>query len=231
MKYKLKLFASHLAISVVVALLIAGLVFWVWYPAPLAAAVGVGSIFIMMLSIDVILGPLLTLLVAKEGKKTLKMDLAVIAIIQIAALLYGLYNISITRPAYIAFDTSRFDLVQAHQLEGSVYYGKPKYVAVKPTANDEERMQRVTQELEMGVPPSFNTELYQDIDLSRALIASSKQSLSELARYNDPQTVEAVLASHPKAAGFFPLRTTNLDMTVLVDENGAVLAIIDLRPW
>ena len=232
MKFKLKFFVSHLIISLLVAILMASFVFWVWYPSPLASAVGVGTIFIMMLGIDVILGPLLTLLVAKKGKKTLKMDLLVIAIIQIGALLYGVYNISITRPVYIVYDNTRFDLVQANHLDSKIsYYGKPRLVAIKPPANDDENMKRVNDELETGMSPSLNTDLYQDIELSRAQITANKKPLSELTQYNDAQIVQSALEKYEQVAGFFPLRTTNLDVTVLVDDKGGVVKIVDLRPW
>jgi len=57
--------------------------FFIWYPQPLAKAVGVIHIFIMLIVIDVILGPSLSFFVYKEAKKTLKFDLAVIILIQI----------------------------------------------------------------------------------------------------------------------------------------------------
>ena len=54
-------------------------VFWfVWYPAPLFKVVGGFEIFLMLLGIDVVLGSRLTLIVFKQGKKSLKFDLAVI---------------------------------------------------------------------------------------------------------------------------------------------------------
>ena len=93
MSKRLKFFFSHLLISFFIALVVVGLVFFVWYPSPLATAVGVTHIFLMMLAIDVIVGPLLGLLVYKEGKKTLKFDLGVIIVLQISALGYGIYSI------------------------------------------------------------------------------------------------------------------------------------------
>ena len=76
--FKIKYFLSHLIVSLLIACCCLILVFYVWHPVPLAKAIGVTHIFLMMLIIDVILGPLLTLLVAKQGKKTLKFDLSVI---------------------------------------------------------------------------------------------------------------------------------------------------------
>ena len=63
MSKRIKFFLGHLAISIVVAIIIIGLVFFVWYPAPLAKAIGVTHIFLMLIAIDVIIGLLLTLLV------------------------------------------------------------------------------------------------------------------------------------------------------------------------
>jgi len=72
MSKRIQFFLGHLAISIAIALFFIALVFFVWYPAPLAKAVGVTQIFLMLIAIDVIIGPFLTLLVYKEGKKTLK---------------------------------------------------------------------------------------------------------------------------------------------------------------
>ena len=99
-----KFFLSHLIISISLALLVIGLVFFIWYPSPLATAVGVTHIFLMMLAIDVIVGPLLGLLVYREGKKTLKFDLGVIIVLQISALCYDLYSIEQGRPAWITYN-------------------------------------------------------------------------------------------------------------------------------
>ena len=71
MNPRFQAFVLHLAISTLIALAVIGLFFFIWYPAPLATATGVTRIFLMLLAIDVILGPSLALLVYKPGKKTL----------------------------------------------------------------------------------------------------------------------------------------------------------------
>ena len=83
MSKRLKFFSCHLLISVLIALISILLVFFVWYPAPLAEALGVGHLFLMLIFIDVMLGPLLGLIIYKEGKKSLKFDLTIIILIQI----------------------------------------------------------------------------------------------------------------------------------------------------
>src|SRR5690606_23141445 len=88
----------------------------VWYPSPLPTAVGVTQIFLMLILIDIIVGPLLGLLVYREGKKSLKFDLSVVILLQISALVYGLYNLEQGRPAWLVYNVDRFELVRKNEL-------------------------------------------------------------------------------------------------------------------
>jgi hypothetical protein len=123
-------FSIHLAISSVIALLCLSLVFGLWYPKPLAQALEVSHIFVLMLCIDLILGPLITLVVYKPGKSTLKFDLTTVACIQLLALFYGLYTVGSARPAYLVFTKDRFDLVQAYEV--SKIAGTPSSPSLAP---------------------------------------------------------------------------------------------------
>ena len=67
--------ATHLLASGAAALLSSALVFLLWYPGLLSYASGVISIFLMLLWVDVVLGPLITLIVFNTKKKELKRDL------------------------------------------------------------------------------------------------------------------------------------------------------------
>lgn len=127
-RHNLTAAAIHLAISALIALLSLGLVYGVWYPAPLAAALGVGDIFLLMLGIDIVLGPLMTLVVYKPHKSSLKFDLTVIVCLQLAALAYGLNTVASGRPAYMVFTKDRFDLVLAYEVPDIV--GTPERPAL-----------------------------------------------------------------------------------------------------
>ena len=59
MKFRLKAFATHLLVSLLVAMGSVYLVFQVWHPSPLQQAVGVTSIFLLLLTVDVVSGPCL----------------------------------------------------------------------------------------------------------------------------------------------------------------------------
>lgn len=242
LKFRIKAFSYHLMTSITIALISLYIVFVIWHPAPLAKAVGVTHIFIMMLAIDVVLGPLLTLIVAKKGKKSLKFDLAVIIILQAAAFIYGIYNIAISRPVYIAFDTIRFEVVQANNVpkdslkEATVPYsrlgwGSPKFVAVKPTKDSEEKNSRLFVELETGVAPSMQPNLYEPLDNQWSIINNKAKNLNQLYQTNDKLSVDDVISKYPSATAWLPLVAYEQDMVILIDsKNNQVVDIVDLCP-
>ena len=111
----------HLGISVLVGLIAFSLLYFVYYPQPYFAAAGAGKLVLILLGVDVVLGPLLTLVVFKSGKKTLKFDLATIATLQIAALAYGLHIMWFARPAFILAVTDRVEIVYANTIEAEKF--------------------------------------------------------------------------------------------------------------
>lgn len=107
----------HLLISVVIALVMIFLVFYVWYPGGFYKLLGVDTIYLILMGVDVCLGPLLTLAVYKAGKKGLKFDLAMIAIVQFGALLYGAYIVFIARPVFNVFEDDVFKVTLASEID------------------------------------------------------------------------------------------------------------------
>ncbi len=244
MKFRLKAACIHLLISALVALIGIGLVFWVWHPDPLQKAVGVTHIFLMMLGIDVVLGPLLTLLVASsKEKKTLKFDLSVIAAVQLAAYLYGMHSIAVSRPVYIAFDKLRFEVVQADSVVRATdktilpeYQSNPlfapQWVSVRPYKDAAEQSRRTMLELQEGVSPSMMADLYQPLNDGWGGMLERKHGLDELKQYNPAEQVAKELAAYPQADSYLPMKAPSVDMAVLLDSRQKqVLGIVDLRPW
>ena len=244
MKFRIKAAGVHLLISALVALIGIGLVFWVWHPAPLQKAVGVTHIFLMMLGIDVVLGPLLTLLVASsKEKKTLKFDLSVIAAVQLAAYLYGMHSIAVSRPVYVAFDKLRFEVVQADSVVRATdktilpeYQSNPlfapQWVSVRPYKDAAEQSQRTMRELQEGVSPSMMADLYQPLNDGWGGMLERKHGLDELKQYNPAEQVAKELAAYPQADSYLPMKAPSADMAVLLDSGRKqVLGIVDLRPW
>lgn len=240
---QLRFFLSHLSISFVIALLVVGLVFFMWYPSPLASAVGVTQIFLMMLAIDVIIGPLLGWLVYKEGKKTLKFDLAVIIAIQIAALCYGLFAIEQGRPAWLVLHADRFELVrknniilenidQAQPQFQYVSWSGPQFAAVKSASSTQQRQDDMFTEVLGGISLAQQPERYVELTEAKAQIQQRALLFKELEQYNSKTEVEKTLAKYSNADAWLPLKANAVDMVILVNkETAEVIKIVNLRPW
>ena len=243
MSKRLKFFFSHLSISFLIALLVIGLVFFVWYPAPLAKAVGVTNIFLMMLAIDVIVGPILGWLVYQEGKKTLKFDLSVIILIQIAALCYGVFSIEQGRPAWLVYNVDRFELVRKNELVDTNIqqaqprfqkpsWFKPQYVATEFAKDIQQRNDEMFAEVLGGISIAQRPERYAELTQAKTQIQQRALPLVELQQYNPKTDVEKTLAEYPKANAWLPLKANAVDMVVLVNkESASIIKVVDLRPW
>lgn len=103
-----KAFLIHLGISAVIYLGLLYLIIFIWYPQPYFAADGGWQGIRLVTGIDMVLGPLLTLIVFKAGKPGLKFDLALIGILQTAALVWGTWTIYDQRTAMVTFAADTF---------------------------------------------------------------------------------------------------------------------------
>lgn len=243
MPARLKAFLLHLTVSIFIALLAVLAVFRVWYPAPLHEALGVTHIFLLLLLIDVILGPLLTLLVFKTGKKTLIIDMAIIACLQLAALSYGLWTVAEGRPAWIVYNTDRFDVVTVVDIDSrqldearaqyrSASWSGPQWVgAVKP--DDPERNNNILFEaIRGGSDIAQRPNLYRPLEEVAEAMPLYALPLAVLNDFNDPAKVNDVLYKWPDAAAWVPLMARAKPMVVLLGENKSnVIAIVELAPW
>ena len=113
---RFKAFAIHLAISFIIFLILLYLILIQWYPEPLFSTDGGWKVVRIIIGVDLILGPLLTLIVFKSGKKGLKFDLSIIALVQILALSWGIWTTYKERPAAIIYTLDYFTPVPAYQL-------------------------------------------------------------------------------------------------------------------
>lgn len=90
-------FGVHLSISILILVAMLAVIFFIWFPYELIYAGGIHGLKILI-GVDLVLGPLLTLIVFKQGKKSLKFDLTSIALLQIICLAAGLWLIYNERP-------------------------------------------------------------------------------------------------------------------------------------
>ncbi|WP_180174765.1 TfpX/TfpZ family type IV pilin accessory protein [Acinetobacter sp. YH01022] len=237
-KDKFRAAGIHLLISLFLALICFLLVYLVWYPSPLVKATGVGGLFLMMLGIDLVLGPAFTFIVYKKLKKTLKLDLCIIAIIQLSAMIYGVYSMYEGRPVWIAFAGDRFESVRANEvIINSDHYKapllSPEYIDVETKPKTaKEQLDMMLSEAQSNISPAQQSKYHRSFDFAKAKIAQKAMDLAELKKYNDSNDINHVLQKYPQATAWLPLKASVMDMVVLVNQQkGEVIKIVDLRPW
>lgn len=103
----------HFLGSVLVAALAAALVFLVWYPHPYGLLSGGLHLFLILISVDVVCGPLLTLVLfnPRKPRRELVTDMSLVVLIQLAALAYGLYTVHDARPLFLVHEVDRFKVI------------------------------------------------------------------------------------------------------------------------
>lgn len=243
MKEKLRASAIHVIISLLIGGVCASIVFFIWYPYPLAKAVGVTHIFLMLLVIDIILGPLLTFLIYKKGKKTLKLDLFCIGLIQIFALCYGMWTVYQGKPAWLVFNADRFDVVRIIEIDQrkknqvkdeyrTLNLMSPKWVAAVAPQNIEENNDILFEAVFAGIDIAQRPELYQSLNDVKDTIQKKALILDSLNNYNNRENIKKILSKYPNADAWLPLKANAVDMVVLVNkESASIIKIVDLRPW
>ena len=226
----------HLLISAVIASAVLLVMLMVWYPPPLFRAMGGVGLALILVGVDVVLGPSLTLVVFKSGKRGLKFDLAVIGAFQIAALVYGCYVISLARPAFIVFVKDQFQVATpvmvAEQLDKARYpqFRSPSWSGPvlafgefpKEHARQQELMFLGLQGIDLHVFPEY----YAPYEEHRAEVLSRAWPLARM-REEEPRVARVVdewLASsgaREEDLRYVPLRGRVSWVAVLIDAKTA----------
>ena len=121
MRFRSKAFGLHLLGSASALTLVLGSLYLGWYRWPgwyLSSVLHVVGIVVL---VDLVVGPTLTLIVAnpRKPRRTLARDVALIVTVQLAALVYGTVTLWSGRPLYYAFSTNSLDCVQASDIDAS----------------------------------------------------------------------------------------------------------------
>lgn len=244
---KLRAFAIHLIVSAIVILAFLGVMFFVWYPVPYFETDGGWKVLRILAGVDVVLGPLLTLIVFKPGKPSLKFDMTCIVLVQLGALIYGGTTIYQQRPAFVVFGVDRFTSIPAAEVE----FDKLKYPELQRFAGigpilaqarppDDPKLR---QELLFGVllegqkDLEFRAELYEPYrpDLARLQTRSIDLSKIDALDVAAKQAIDSFLAQKNGRLEdylFLPLKGKNKDIVMaLSPTDGMPVGFISISPW
>lgn len=118
-KAKLKAALIHTSITLVVAVITASLVYGVWYPGAFAQMMSGTDLYLLIVMVELCLGPLMSLVIYSPDKPRTELvrDYSIVCVVQLAALIYGLYSVALSRPVYLVFVKDRIEVVASAELK------------------------------------------------------------------------------------------------------------------
>ena len=245
---RLTAFGIHFSISLGVAVLAALLVFLVWYPYPYREISGGRELFLILVTVDVILGPLLTFSIfdRRKTRRALAFDFTTIGLTQLAALGYGLWTVFSARPVHLVFEYDRFRVVHAVEVPQDLLSKTPAGIealpitgptmlSLRPTTGSE-RADTVMAEL-AGEPTAARPDFWQPYETARSAVLTRAKPVSALkARFpTKAGEIDRGIAASGRPVEqllYLPLYGRKEFWTALVDrESAQVVATIPLDPY
>lgn len=243
---RLRASGIHFGLSLCIAALAAWLVFGLWYPYPYREISGGRELFLIVIAVDVILGPLITLVVFNRAKPwtELRRDLIIVVLIQLAALGYGLWTVWVARPVHLVFEYKLFRVVHAvdvpvellDKTPGGITalpLTGPTLLSLRPFKDSNESME-ATLAAVRGASLSARPDLWQPYVAAINEIRREAKPISDLkARlFTQASAIDAAVAAtgrKPDSLAYLPLAGRKTFWTVFIDPtNGDILGFMPL---
>ncbi|MFC5570536.1 TfpX/TfpZ family type IV pilin accessory protein [Lysobacter yangpyeongensis] len=241
--------AIHLTLSVLVLTVIATVLVWCWYPPGLFQMANADKLLLIIAGVDVTMGPLMTLIIYKRGKKGLKFDLTVIALLQVVAMGYGLSTVWQSRPVYMVALVDRFRMVFANELEPADLAKGPRQYRSLPWLNVETiaavlpRDQKKREDLlfltlDTGKDLHLMPEYYAPFSAGASELLSHSVPAASFARHlhgTDAAQFASAMQDTARVPGrlrVVPISSNRGEATMLVDSRTAApLKPLAIDPW
>jgi hypothetical protein len=241
LSFALRWAAGHLVISAAVVALAALLVFGVWYPSPWRQLLGVAGIFGLVVGVDLVCGPLLTLVLAspKKSRQERWVDLSLVGAIQLIALAYGLWSVFGARPVALVFEVDRLTIVSANEVQMDQLSAAPEGLRALPWARVQlagvrkprsplEQLESIDLSLQ-GVTPAMRPGWWVPYDAAKPEVINKAKPLTDLLKARPQQA--ALLESAAATSGlpiealrYLPLTSSKvLDWVALISPAGDVV--------
>lgn len=247
--FRLRASLIHLSCSAVVAAVAMTVIFLAWHPGAIARLQGVSRLIIVLIAVDVVLGPVMTLILFNptKARHLLKLDLGIVASLQLVALAYGLVMIFNVRPVYVVFNVDRFTIVTAAEIVQdsmpraapafrTLPLGSPRIIAARLPDDPAARTDLMFSSMDGGADIFQYPELFVDYAQERGQALARCRSLAELKARNDLDTRDwqvflASLKRPPAELAYLPVEGNAREGVAIIDRRaGDVVELVDLYP-
>jgi hypothetical protein len=225
----------HLLASIFISSLCALIIFFLWYPHPYYLMSGGVGLFLILMTVDVVCGPMLTMIVYNPKKTIFErcLDISLIAILQFSALCYGIFTMWTARPIFLVHEIDRFKVitrndVNANELTNLPENLRPKIwkgpltVGIREPQNTEERSRVLFESLQGGRDFGERPEFYIKYDgkTSKNAQNRAKKLESFIIKYNIKSQEIAELGDIEKLY-YIPV-IARQDWVAVIDEDGKI---------
>lgn len=238
----------HLQASLVVFALAAALVLLAWYPAPYYQLSGGLYLFLLLVGVDIICGPILTLILysPRKHRRELLADMSFIVFFQLSALLYGLHTAYVARPLFLVHEVDRFRVIASGdfgetpvdadiaKLDASLrprFLHGPAIVGIRAPKDSKERQEVMMESVLGGRDYAQRPDFYVSYDAAYApkALARARPLQAFVTRYpNTADTVIEILHSRNvkmSEARFLPVLHKQ-DWIAVLDSTANILGFV-----
>ncbi len=241
-----KIALRNLYISQAIILLFLLFAYFTWFPFSYSLLGGFHKTALMLIFVDIVLGPLLVFIVYKKDKKYLTFDINVLLSIQLAAFFYGAYALYLKHPAYNVFVNDRFKLVNIsftspdkirYESLKTSFFSKPKMAYTELPTDLNERAQfmlgvdlfgepGIDQRADLYQPHTQAIDKILNKQLDPLLLFNSSFSKLKLKKFTNRHG--GVVSNY----AFFPISGNNKKEAVFVvnKKSAEAVGIIDMSP-
>ena len=238
-KSKAKASSIHLLASLGLGLLAGIFIFFIWYPSPYQKISGGSDLFLLLVSIDIVIGPMITFVIynKKKSLQAITLDFFAIAILQSAALAYGMWTLFVARPVYLVFEYKNFSVVHAIDLDPMILEKSsspyknipidgPKIISLRKPERGDEQIETMTIALH-GVTESEQPNLWQPYEMAKNNVLSTCKSMSTLKEKfpKNESDIDSLIARTGAGANdlcYLPLLSRGTVWTIVIDRSTAL---------
>lgn len=237
-----KAFLTHLGLSALVVGTVIVLVMVFWYPSPWMQVIGAANVLSILVTVDLIVGPCLTLLLYKPGKPGLVFDLCMIGLVQLGALVYGVHTVYQERPYYVVFVKDRFEVlaykdVDAQEIKDEALRRKSwrqPVMAIASMPTDSAARNRVLEETLFEGKPDIHArpEFWHPYAGNTAEVLAGAQSIDELLVWQPDLTDELGAIVPVDRLVYAPVMGRKKVFSLILDKlTGQPVKLVDIDPW
>jgi hypothetical protein len=242
---RIRAFLTHFGLSTLIVSLVLTIVLVFWYPPPFFQIIGATDALKILIGVDLVLGPLLTLVLFKPGKRGLMFDMTCVALLQVSALAYGVSVLHEERPYFAVFAKDRFEVL-AHkdvvksQLRddlGEKPWRTPLF-AIADLPEDKAAYEKAFEEILFEGKPDiqYQPKYWSRYDQQSNKVVAKAKPLTELLSAN-PDAADAInnIASgyaSPDQLGYVPVIGKKQPFALVIDlESTLPIDIIAVDPY